>query len=146
MKPYRIGGVCRRGHKLTKTTLVRFWCRNYGGYRAKCGVCDRARQRAWITSPKGKAAHRAAKLRYKLSHGIQIGRRPASICTETDCNRRVQGFGLCAKHYQRWKYATDAEWRERTKRWQREKEIRDAPQDFVALFRKFYQLKKELQL
>lgn len=145
MLAYKLGGVCRRGHKLTKDTLITFYCRNYGGVRHKCGTCDRAKAKAWASSARGKRSRREAKLRYKISHGLNIGRKPASRCTEPGCNRVVQGFGLCAKHYQRWRYATNSEFRERTKQYVRERPLKGAPSEFVALFRKFYQLKKELQ-
>lgn len=144
MKPYVLGGFCRRGHKLTKRTMERFFCRNFGGYRHRCGVCAKTAQTAWANSPAGKASRKAAKTKYNRARGVYEGRRPPSMCVE-GCEKRVQGFGLCAMHYQRWKYATDEEWRERTKKWQREKDIRGAPPHVVALFQKFYQLKKELQ-
>ena len=34
-------------------------------------------------------------------------------CTEPLCNRKHWARGLCKKHWQRWKYNTDAEYREK---------------------------------
>lgn len=45
-------------------------------------------------------------------------------CTVEGCDAKHRGRGLCAKHYQRWRYANDAAYRESMKARQRRPEMR----------------------